>query len=96
MNVNPNSNVFTLVLIFLFLLPAALCIAEYFLAKGKHEVGMFLLPIVSLLEAFLNPWYGLVLGVLVLSVGLLVRHLYRKKQSELDQMNIEDLNDHKK
>ena len=90
------SNMLIVLLTFAFLLPIGLCIAEYFLARGKHEAGMFILPIVSLFTAFVNPWYGLVLGLLVLSVGLLTRHLCRKKQSELDQMNIEDLDDRKK
>lgn len=96
MNVTPNSNAALLVLLLIFGLPVLLCVAEYFLAKRKHEAGMFFLPIASLFAAFLNPWYGLVLGVLILSVGLLTRHLFRKKRNELDQMNLEDLGGSKK
>lgn len=92
----PISNVAIWALLLIFGLPVLLCVAEYFLAKGEHEAGMFLLPIASLFAAFLNPWYGFVLGVLILSVGLLTRHLRRKKQSELDRMNLEDLGGSKK
>ncbi len=91
MAVNPASKTGILIIILIFLIPAVLCVAEYFLAKNKHEAGMYILPIAALCSAFLVPWYGIVLALVLLAVGLLTKHLQKKKRSELEKMTIEDL-----
>lgn len=98
MAVNPFSISGILIIVLFLLLPVGLCFAEYFLAKHGHEAGMFILPIVSLSTAFFIPWYGIVLALIVLSVGLLTKHLKKMKQNELDRMTLEDLggDNHKK
>lgn len=81
----------SIIFIFLLLIPAVLCAAEYYLAKSRREAGMYLLPILTLAIAFFLLWYGIVLAAIVLSVGLLTKHLQKIKQSEIEKMSIQDL-----
>ena len=93
---NPFSKSGIIIIVLVILLPIIFSLIEYFLAKRGSEKGMFILPVVILFTAFIMPLYGIVFAAIVLSVGLITRHIRKNKLSELKKMSIEDLNENKK
>ena len=75
--------------------PILLVIVEYFLAKMKDPIAGLILPILCGISLIFTAWYGPLLSIFLFIVYFVTSNNKTKENkgpTDIDKMNIEDLN----
>jgi len=82
-------------IILLLIIPVLLVIIEHFLAKMKNPIAGLILPILFGISLTFTAWYGLLLSIFLFITYFVTRNNKEKENkgpTDIDKMNIEDLN----
>ncbi len=81
------------ILVVVILLPALLALLQYYLCKKKSKIAL-ILPIVSACVFVFVGFYAFIITGILFAIYFIVKYAENEKnnkQSELDKMNIQDL-----
>ena len=83
----------TFILVGIILIPALLFCFEFYLCKKNSKFAL-ILPIITACFFILVGFYALIISAIMFGIYFIMKHIGEKnqtKQSELDKMNIQDL-----
>ncbi len=79
----------------LLIIPSLLILVEYFLAKMKNPIAGLVLPILCGISLIFTALYGILLSIFLFITYFVTRNNKAKENkgpTDIDKMNIEDLN----
>ena len=83
----------TFTLFGMILIPALLFVFEFYLCKQKSKIAL-IFPIIVACFFVLIGFYALIISAIMFGIYFVMKHIdneNQSKQSELDKMNIQDL-----